>query len=101
MKPVVADPKINLKKLLEDLDKIDGNDKNMGYLLDEVIGRIQRKKNRIKKAGSDHLKTFSGYIRGEEISDIDEYIDYLKNTPKEKIYKTLMTEKKFHLHLDG
>lgn len=100
MRPVVADPKINLKKLLKDLDKIDDNDKNIEYLLDEVVGRIQRKKNRIKKAGSDHLKAFSNYIRGEEVSDINEYVDYLRNTPKEKIHETLVKEKEFLLHLD-
>lgn len=101
MKPVVANPKTSVKELFEKFDTIKEDEKATSYFMDQIIGRIQRKKNIIKEKKSNDIKVLSGYMRGEEVTNIDSYLVDLKNTPDNKKIKVLEKEKEFLIYLDS
>ena len=101
MKPVVANPKTSVKELFEKFDTIKGDEKATSYFMDQIIGRIQRKKNIIKEKKSNDIKVLSGYMRGEEVTNIDSYLVDLKNTPDNRKIKVLEKEKEFLIYLDS
>uniref|UniRef100_UPI00261E826D type I restriction-modification enzyme R subunit C-terminal domain-containing protein n=1 Tax=Fusobacterium sp. TaxID=68766 RepID=UPI00261E826D len=101
MKPVVANPKTSVKELFEKFDTIKDDEKATSYFMDQIIGRIQRKKNIIKEKKSNDIKVLSGYMRGEEVTNIDSYLVDLKNTPDNKKIKVLEKEKEFLIYLDS
>ena len=101
MKPVVANPKTSVKELFEKFDTIKADEKATSYFMDQIIGRIQRKKNIIKEKKSNDIKVLSGYMRGEEVTNIDSYLVDLKNTPDNKKIKVLEKEKEFLIYLDS
>ena len=101
MKPVVANPKTSVKELFEKFDTIKDDEKATSYFMDQIIGRIQRKKNIIKEKKANDIKVLSGYMRGEEVTNIDSYLADLKNTPDNKKIKVLEKEKEFLIYLDS
>ena len=60
MKPVVANPKTSVKELFEKFDTIKADEKATSYFMEQIIGRIQRKKNIIKEKKSNDIKVLSG-----------------------------------------
>ncbi|WP_373077462.1 type I restriction-modification system endonuclease [Fusobacterium varium] len=101
MKPVVADPKTSIKDLFKNFDNVKDDEKAASYLMEQVVARLQRKKNTIKKGKENDIKVLSGYLRGEEVTNIDNYLFELKNTPDDKKIEVLEKEKNFLIYLDS
>ena len=101
MKPVVVNPKTSIEALLDNLENCDKEDKSTGYIMEQVVARLQRKKNTIKKENKNYIETYSKDLRGEAVTDIGSYIDYLKDVPQEKIYEVLKKESEFLKYLDS
>lgn len=67
MKPVVADPKIDLVKIVERLENSEDFENEKSYFKKEIIGRLQRKRKRIEERGENIFQSDSKYYRGEEV----------------------------------
>lgn len=98
MKPVVTNPKLDIENLFKDLEKSDEEGAN--YFRDEIIGRIQRKKKKLEKKGSEYIKNFFSSCGKNSINTIDDYIKNLEEIPDENLYEELIKEKEFLISLD-
>ena len=97
MNPVVNNPQIDMKKLLDSYSK-DVPDESKKYFIEQVIARLQRKKKRIKDLGENKFEINSKiYRKNEDIKNIDDYIEYIKNINPDDIEK----EEDFLIFLDS
>lgn len=99
MKPVIANASLTMSELFKNINASDESFIHK-LLLDKVLAKLQRKKNKIKKLGNDNFQLLSNQFTSKNFSDIDEYLKYLKDLPEEKIYKTLEENKEFLEYLD-
>lgn len=100
MKPVVTNPKLNIESLFKDLEKLGKEEEGISYFRDEIIARIQRKKKKLEKKGSEYIEDmFSSYGK-DSITTIDDYIKRLEEISTEKLYDELIKEKEFLIDLD-
>jgi len=97
MNPVVNNPQIDMEKLLDSYSK-DVPDESKKYFIEQVIARLQRKKKRIKDLGENKFEINSKiYRKNEDIKNIDDYIEYIKNINPDDIEK----EEDFLVFLDS
>ena len=97
MNPVVNNPQIDMEKLLDSYSK-DVPDESKKYFIEQVIARLQRKKKRIKDLGENKFEINSKiYRKNEDIKNIDDYIEYIKNINPDDIEK----EEDFLIFLDS
>lgn len=99
MKPVIANASLTMSELFKNINASDESFIHK-LLLDKVLAKLQRKKNKIKKLGNDNFQLLANQFTSKNFSDIDEYLRYLKALPEEKIYKTLEENKEFLEYLD-
>ncbi len=100
MKPVVTSPKTSIEDLFKNFDDIKEDEKSVSYFMEQIVARLQRKKNVIKKENENRIKVLSKEMRGEEITDIDKYFSDLKNAEDSKKIEVLEKEKEFLIYLD-
>ena len=97
MNPVVNNPQIDMEKLLDSYSK-DVPDESKKYFIEQVIARLQRKKKRIKDLGENKFEINSKiYRKNQDIKNIDDYIEYIKNINPDDIEK----EEDFLIFLDS
>ena len=97
MNPVVNNPQIDMEKLLDSYSK-DVPDESKKYFIEQVIARLQRKKKRIKDLGENKFEINSKiYRKNEDVKNIDDYIEYIKNINPDDIEK----EEDFLIFLDS
>ena len=86
-----------MEKLLDSYSK-DVPDESKKYFIEQVIARLQRKKKRIKDLGENKFEINSKiYRKNEDIKNIDDYIEYIKNINPDDIEK----EEDFLVFLDS
>ncbi len=82
MKPVVANPKVTVQQLVEELGQLDDN-KHQEQHKDQLIAKIQRKKQPWLEKEHEDFQVLSG---GEKI---DQFIDWIKQTDSSKVVTRL------------
>ncbi|MCP4052303.1 MAG: type I restriction-modification system endonuclease [Mesoflavibacter sp.] len=82
MKPVVVSPKASFTQLIEELDDIESNDR-VKKQLQQIISKLQRKKNKIKGQSEEIFKYNSGG------KDPEDFINMLKHLEGEGAAQTL------------
>lgn len=100
MKPVVANPKIDLIKIIERLEKSEDFENEKDYFKKEIIGRLQRKRKKIEERGEDLFQNDSKYYRGEEVKNIKEYINILNDKFETGSFKDILEEREFLIFLN-
>lgn len=100
MKPVVSKVTVTFEKLLEELDRAKNDKAYQLEVKEEIIGKIQRKKNKIKDREEKLFSAETGW------ESIDEYIEHIKKMDSgnlvEKLKKELETLEKYEqLRING
>lgn len=84
MKPVVKNPKVTVRQLVEELEQLDGKAKAQHK--DELIAKVQRRKQRWQEKDHEDFKVLSG---GQTI---DEFIHWIKQADAKEVVE------KFHFN---
>ena len=93
MKPITANPTTTFTQLADELEFIDSNERAKKQL-DQIIAKIQRKKNKLR---SEDLETFTYRAGG---NDPEAFIDFLKNIPESDIHHQVDRFKSVWKYLD-
>lgn len=85
MKPVVKNPKVTVRQLVEELEQLDGKTLQAQHK-DELIAKVQRRKQRWQEKDHEDFKVLSG---GQTI---DEFIHWIKQADAKEVVE------KFHFN---
>lgn len=96
MNPVVNNPQIDIEKLFDNYRK-DVSKEAQDYFISQILARLQRKKQTIKSLGDEKFKINSKRFRNEEMENIEDYVEFIKNTD----YSDLNKEEDFLTYLDN
>ncbi|WP_053956873.1 type I restriction-modification system endonuclease [Inediibacterium massiliense] len=93
MKPVVAKSSVKFSALVDELLQLDTQEKKKNHI-DEIIAKLQRRKNKIKDA---KLEEFKSYTNGKTP---EEFIKDLKTKDIDEIVETIERNKELFSSLD-
>jgi type I restriction enzyme R subunit len=93
MKPVVSNPKVTVRQLVEELEQLD--DQTLQKLhKDELIAKVQRRKQRWQEKDHEDFKVLSGG------KTIDEFIEWMKETNASEVVETFTSNQNIVHFLD-
>ena len=82
MKPVTPNPTTTFQQLAEELEQINSQER-VKKQVEQLIAKLQRKKQKVKKSQADMFKHLTG---GKEV---EEYLDMLKNLPADEVREVI------------
>ncbi|WP_144460719.1 type I restriction-modification system endonuclease [Siminovitchia fortis] len=92
MKPVVKNPKVTVRQLVEELEQLDG--KTKAQHKDELIAKVQRRKQRWQEKDHEDFKVLSG---GQTI---DEFIHWIKQADAGEVVEKFNSNQNLLQYLD-
>jgi type I restriction enzyme, R subunit len=93
MKPVVKSPKVTVEQLVKELEQIQG-DKLKQLHKEELIAKIQRKKQRWTEEDQEDFKILSGG------KTINEFVDWIKSSEPKEVIDTLTKNQNIVQYID-
>ncbi|UTR16773.1 type I restriction-modification system endonuclease [Salipaludibacillus sp. LMS25] len=93
MKPVVKSPKVTVQQIAEELEQLEDKQQQEQHK-DELIAKIQRKKQRWEEKDHEDFKVLSG---GQTIN---EFVDWVKQSEPDKVIEKLTTHQTILQYLD-
>ncbi|WGV60095.1 type I restriction-modification system endonuclease [Brevibacillus brevis] len=93
MKPVVVNPSVTFKQLVEELQHIDDPNQQDDHI-QQIIAKLQRKKKLQKREQLEEFKTLSGG------RSVDEMIEWLRKTPATDTLRVLYDNQRLVTFLD-
>ncbi|MDF2947593.1 MAG: hsdR 1 [Bacillales bacterium] len=93
MKPVVKSPKVTVEQLVKELEQIDDDSLKRQHK-EELIAKIQRKKQRWDEKDQDDFKILSGG------KTINEFVNWIKTAEPNDVIETLMKNQNIVQYID-
>ncbi|MFD1708798.1 type I restriction-modification system endonuclease [Siminovitchia sediminis] len=93
MKPVVTNPKITVRQLVEELEQLDDQDLQKQHK-EELIAKVQRRKQRWQEKDQEDFKVLSGG------KSINEFIDWMKESDAKEVVDRFMSNQNLLQYLD-
>lgn len=93
MKPVVADPKITLTQLVDELDKLE-NEEQLSKHQEQILAKIQRKKRNWSEKNHNNFKVLSGG------KTVEEFTEWVKSLNPSELPKQLKEFKSMFRYID-
>ncbi|MGF7184102.1 type I restriction enzyme R subunit [Desulfitispora alkaliphila] len=93
MKPVVTRPSVTVSQLIDELDQLDNQEHRQQHK-EELIAKIQRKKQKWTEKEQDDFKVLSGG------KSVEELIDWVKKTDDREVVKEFKAKKEILQYID-
>ncbi|MFZ3580273.1 type I restriction-modification enzyme R subunit C-terminal domain-containing protein, partial [Virgibacillus sp. DJP39] len=93
MKPVVKSPKVTVEQLVGELEQLEDHVQQQSHK-EELIAKIQRKKQRWQEEDHENFKVLSG---GKSVND---FVDWIKQSDPKQVTEKLTSNKNILQYLD-
>ncbi|MBP1950060.1 type I restriction-modification system endonuclease [Virgibacillus litoralis] len=93
MKPVVKSPKVTVEQLVDELEQLDDQSQQKQHK-EELIAKIQRRKQRWQEEDHENFKAISGG------KSVNEFVDWVKESKPKEVVEKLKSNKNILQYLD-
>ncbi|OHD11462.1 MAG: type I restriction-modification system endonuclease [Spirochaetes bacterium GWD1_27_9] len=94
MKPVVNNPKVTMKQLIDEMPLIESEERLLNQI-EELLAKMQRKKKAIKKMGKEEV-----FVIKTKGQTLEEYIEAIKKMPLKEATEKLINDAELFEYLD-